>query len=162
MAASSAELLQLADAVTAALNQVAVDATGTTPGTFLQQVAAVRLYTPDFALQEMETLHVSVVPRGLVIEWQDRTSHKTTYEIDVGVEQRAQSGWTQAQVDTLCDGLMRLVEQIGDLLAKTVLQTADKRMRPVVTENAPCYDPDALRDDRLFRSVVTQGYVTQR
>jgi hypothetical protein len=132
-------VIAIADAVKTALNA----------GGFAQTFTAERLYLPVFELKDMDTLHVTVVPRGLMIELLDRSRDQHDYQVDVAVQKRLASE-NAAEVDSLMD----LVEQIGDRFRHKVLET-DPPAVCVKVENVPIYAPEHLEQLRQFTSVLT-------
>jgi hypothetical protein len=144
---AAAELIAIADAVTYELNQ----------GDFAQEFSAARMYTPDFNLSDLLELHVSVVPRAFHRVRLTRGQWQYDYQIDVTIKQRLADEQTQAATDVWCDGLMILVQQIADFLRAANL-TNYPAAKSVEGENAPAYDQDDLRQERLFTSVVSQVY----
>jgi len=90
---------KIADAVTDELNAA----------TLSQAFSVERLYQPLFELADMNTLHVTVVPRGVNILPLGRDRNAFDYMIDVAVQKKIQED--PADVDPL----MLLVEEIVDL-----------------------------------------------
>ena len=141
-----ATILTIADAVVTALNA----------GGFAQPFTAVRLYRPQFELKDMSVLHVTVVPRGLVIQTASRAIDQHDYQIDVAVQKRLGTENT-AEIDSL----MALVEQIADRFRHKVLET-DPEACWVKSENAPVYAPEHLGQLRQFTSVLTFTFRVMR
>ncbi len=141
-----ATVIAIADAVVTVLNA----------GGFAQPFTAMRLYRPQFELKDMGTLHVTVVPRGLVIQTASRGIDQHDYQIDVAVQKRLASE-DAAEIDSL----MALVEQIADRFRHKVLET-DPEACWVKSENAPLYAPEHLEQLRQFTSVLTLTYRTHR
>ena len=141
-----ATVIAIADAVVTALNA----------GGFAQPFTAVRLYRPQFELKDMGTLHVTVVPRGLLIQMASRGIDQHDYQVDVAVQKRLATEDT-AEIDSL----MALVEQIADRFRHKVLET-DPEACWVKSENAPIYAPEHLEQLRQFTSVLTLTYRTHR
>jgi hypothetical protein len=141
-----ATAIAIADAVVTALNA----------GGFAQPFTAVRLYRPQFELKDMGTLHVTVVPRGVVIQTASRGIDQHDYQIDVAVQKRLASE-DAAEIDAL----MTLVEQIGDKFRRKVLETDPPAMW-VKSEHAPIYAPEHLEQLRQFTSVVTLTFRAMR
>jgi len=134
-----AVILEIADAVVAELN-------GTS---FSVPFTAVRRYQPKFDLMEMQTLHVSVVPRSLLAAKSvDRNKASVDYLIDVGVQQK--TDMSQAALD----GLMALVEEIAAHFEGKPL-AGYAAARCMVVKNEPVYFPDHLEQLRQFTSVLT-------
>ena len=132
----AATVIEIADAVVAKLNTASLS----------QPVTAVRFYQPLFELPEMDKLHVSVVPRGIVLTQASRVSVSRDIQIDVAVQKRFSQG-DAAELDPL----LLLVEEILNLfLLKVMGQTVC-----VKAENNPVYAPEHMSELRQFTSVVT-------
>jgi hypothetical protein len=133
-----AVILEIADAVVTALNAA----------TLSQSFTAARLYVPIFDIEQMATLHVSVVPRGLSRKKLDRTRDEYDYEIDVAVQKK--TDMSQAAHDAL----MLLVEEIADQFRDAPLE-GYPGARCVGVQNVPIYAPDHMEELRQFTSVIT-------
>ncbi len=90
-----AVIIDIADSVVAQINGA----------TLSQPVVAARFYQPRFGVEEMQALHVSVVPRSITNKTLDRTHDTFDYMIDVAVQKR-----TDGSLGSL-DALMNLVEE---------------------------------------------------
>jgi hypothetical protein len=134
-----ATITDIADAVVAELNG----------HTFSQSLTAVRYYRPVFDLGEMQTLHVSVVPKGVTIERADRSRNQYDFAIDVAVQKKFSSG-DAAELDPL----MALVEEIADFFRLRRLAAYPDAVW-VRTDNVPVYAPEHLEEFRQFTSVLT-------
>jgi hypothetical protein len=137
-------IFQVADAVLAELNASPVAAEA--------KFQAQRHYRPVFELPQLKSVHVSVVPRGITIEPQDRASNSHDVAIDVAIQQRVQAG----DQGTL-DALMSLVQSIGDALRRRRLSSMQSAVW-VKTENLPIYSPEHLETKGTFTSVLTVTY----
>lgn len=133
-----ATIIQIADAVVAQLNAA----------TFSQPLAAARLYAPSFELPDMETLHVTVVPRGISSTSLDRNRDNFSYEIDLAVQKK-----TDEEQGSL-DALMTLVEEIADHFRVGPLASFPGA-RCMDVKNAPVYSQEHLDELRQFTSVLT-------
>ena len=132
-------LIDIADAVVAALNG----------GSFSQGFTAKRHYRPRFDLSEMQSLHVSVVPKGVTSEIQSRSQAAGDYQVDVGIQKKIGQ---EADLDPL----MTLVEEIADHLrfARLALPGGEQAVW-LRTESDPVYAPEHLDELRQFTSVLT-------
>lgn len=135
-------ITDIADAVTAQLNAAAGQLIA---GGF----TAVRHYRPVFDLREMNTLRVSVVPRGVAITPLNRQANQHDVQIDVAVQRKVDD----ADLASL-DELMGLVERIGELFRHRRLDGLPKAVW-VKTENKPVYSTEHLEQYRQFTSVLT-------
>ena len=134
-----ATILDIADAVVAELNG----------GSFGLPFTATRAYIPRFDLEEMATLRVTVVPKGVQITRGSRGKDQHDYRVDVGVQQK----FEQEDAAEL-DSLMGLVEQIADHFRSLALET-DPEAVCVAVENGPVYAQEHMREGRLFTSILT-------
>ena len=137
--ADAPEVVQVADAVVAALNA----------GTFSQTVAAIRAYLPQFELPEMAVLHVTVVPKSVEISGACRNAAAYDYKVDVAVQKRFQEA-TAAELDPL----LRLVEEIADHFRLRRLP-AYPAAAWIKTEHTALYAPEHMESLRQFTSVLT-------
>lgn len=136
-------IVAIADAVTAEINAGSVLPAG---------VQAERHYIPTFELKDMDTLHVSVVPRGVAIQPMGRTYCQHDVQVDVGIQQRFGDG-EQIEVDAL----MHQVEQISDLLGGKRLSQLPG-VAWLRSQNDPIYVPEHMDQLRQFTSVLTLTY----
>jgi len=133
-----ATIIQIADAVAAQLNGA----------TFSQPLTAARLYAPSFELPDMETLHVTVVPRGIASTSLDRKRDSFSYDIDLAVQKKTD------MVQASLDALMTLVEEIADHFRAEPLASFPGA-RCVDVKNVPVYSQEHLDELRQFTSVLT-------
>ncbi len=139
-------ILDIADAVVASLNA----------GSFALEFEAERKYQPAFELQDMQTLHVSVVPKSLAITTAARDSGFFDVAIDIGVQKKV-----NADESAELDALMNLVEQIADHLRMKRLDDAPNAAWLGVA-NEPVFAPEHLEQWRQFTSVLTVTYRVRR
>ncbi len=92
-------VLQVADSVTAQLNAAEFDF----------EFVAERMYVPNFDLEDMKELRVTVVPRDVELFPHDRAHNKYHCRVDVAVQKKFSKG-TNEEIDPLVD----LVEKIAD------------------------------------------------
>lgn len=132
-------VVQVAQAVTDALNA----------GTFSMPFTAQRMALPLFTLEEMQDLHVTVVPREVASSVLDRASDEDEVKVDVAVQKRTAS---VAVADV--DPLLAFVQEIADFLNRQQMGDAIWKK----TENKPVYLPEHLREKEQFTSVLTVTY----
>jgi hypothetical protein len=137
-------MIDISDAVVAELN-------GAPAGTFAQTFTAVRHYRPQFDLAELKTLQVSVVPKAIAITGLMRSANQHDVSVDVAVQKKVTPPPEGAAE---LDGLMTLVEQIGDYLRLRRL-TALPGALWTKTDNVPVYAPEHLEQKQVFTSVLT-------
>jgi hypothetical protein len=116
--------------------------------TFSQPLAASRLYAPSFELPDMETLHVTVVPRAMSSTSLDRNRDTFSYEIDLAVQKKSDMSHVSL------DALMTLVEEIADHFRAEPLGSFPGA-RCMDVKNAPVYSQEHLDELRQFTSVLT-------
>lgn len=133
-------IVELADAIVARLNSVQ----------FSRPFTAARHYRPLFDLNDLETLQVSVVPKGMTFALESRSSVSVDLALDVGVQKRIDPE-RQEEIDEL----VNLVEELGEVLKRDVDSPAAVWLS---LANEPIYAPDHLADRRVFTSVLTVKY----
>lgn len=144
-------VIDIAEHVVAAINAAALS----------QPVLAVRHYLPEFELQEMDELHVSVVPAELDEEMADRSRDRAEYKIHVAVQKRVAKQDPPGLDTAAIDGLMTLVQEIDDLFRHKPLAGLEQA-HWVKTENRPIYDPKHLRDHNQFTSLLAFTFRVMR
>ena len=139
--------INVADALVTLLNAAPVPpATGFTP-TF----TAERAYRPQFDLEELQTLRVSVVPKAIEIQTLGRRANQHDISIDVAVQQKVDVA-DSAALDTL----MALVQQIADFVRLRRIDLAGGSSAVwIKTDNTPIYSPEHLETKQVFTSVLT-------
>jgi len=141
-----AVIIDIADAIVADLNAQ----------TFGLPFTAARYYLPKFQLEDMDTLHVSVVPKEVEIIPAEGTRGAPQYDylVDVGIQKRFDADDDNADIDPLAD----LVEEIADRLTGRNLVAGAETALWITTGNSPIYAPEAMSQDRMFTSVLTLSY----
>ena len=137
-----AVITDIADAIVAELNAA----------TLSQPVTAVRHYLPQFDLKEMQTLHVTVVPKAVVLASSDRSRGQGDYSIDVAVQKKFE---TEANVEL--DPLTNLAEEIADHFRGKRLPSYPNAAW-IKTEQNVLYAPEHIDELRQFTSVLTFTY----
>lgn len=137
-------LTDIADAVASELNAH--------PETFSQPFTAQRLNLPEFDLSEMDSLHVTVVPKAVKETRISRSAVQEDFLIDVGVMKRFEN-----QVDQ--DAMLALVEQFKKFFRGRRLSQYPSAAY-VGAENDPPYDPTHLSKLRQFTGVITLTFRT--
>jgi len=137
-----AVITDVADAIVAELNAA----------TFSQPVTAARHYLAQFDLKEMQTLHVTVVPKAVVLASSDRSRGQGDYSVDVAVQKKFE---TDANVEL--DPLTNLAEKIADhFRAKRLASYPNAAW--IKTEQSVLYAPEHIEELRQFTSVLTFTY----
>ena len=135
-------MTDVADAIVAELNAV----------TLSQPVAAVRSYLPQYKLSEMQNLHVTVVPKGIVLANPDRSRSQADYSFDVAVQKKFSTG-SNEELDVLTD----LVQDIVSFFRNKRLDSFPNAVW-MKTELPLLYSPDHMDQLRQFTSVLTLTY----
>lgn len=138
----ASRIVRVADAVTAELNG----------HVFQVPFTAVRLYQPVYELQEMKALHVTVVPRGILITPLDRAKCEHDVQIDIAVQKKFAAG-TNDEIDPLMD----LVQEIADFFKQRRLASLPEAIW-IETKNVPVYAPEHMQQLRQFTSVLTLSF----
>lgn len=141
-----ATVLQIADSVTAQLNAASLT----------HDFTAERLYVPNFDLEDMQDLRVSVVPRELLILAHDRTTSKYNARIDVAVQRKFNQG-TNVEIDPL----VALVEEIADLFRLKRLDSMPEA-RCIQVEHPVIYSAEHWEQLRQFTSLLTLTFQLAR
>lgn len=133
-----ATIIDIADSVVAELNG----------HSFSQPVSAVRHYAPQFALTEMTTLHVTVVPQGISSTSLDRSRDTFEYQLDLAVQQKVDPA------NPPLDALMTLTEEIAEHFRAGGLASFPGA-RCTEVKNEPVFAPEHLTELGQFTSVIT-------
>ncbi len=139
-------LADLADAVVASLNA----------GTFSLPFVAERVAVPEVRLTEMDSLHVTVVPRRVQNEILSRNSDVHEVQVDVAVQQRVADLTNEA-----IDPLLALVEEIAAHLNRRPMAWTGPPAGSAAwrkTEFTLPYSAEHLREMKQFTSVLTVTY----
>ena len=119
---------------------------------FAMPFEAERHYKPVFDLQDMATLHVTVVPSAMSIQATTRSSFQHDVQLDVAIQKKFADG-DNAELDALMD----LVEQIADFLKQRQLAGFAGAIW-LKAENAPIYAAEHIDQFRQFTSILTLTY----
>ena len=136
-------ITDVADAIVVELNAA----------TFSQPVNAVRAYLPQYKLTEMQNLHVTVVPKGIVIANPDRSRSQSDYSFDVAVQKKFSTGSNEE-----LDALLQLVQDIVLYFRHTQRLESFPNAIWMKTEVPVLYAPDHMEQLRQFTSVLTLTY----
>ena len=135
----------IADAVAAELN-------GAEQGTFSESFTAERRVLPQFDLEDLAGLKVSVVPKAVEISGSTRSVCQYDIAVDVGIQKKLGS-----DLDAEVAALGTLVDEIADFLRRLQLAAAPWAAW-VLASNDPVYATAHLAEQRVFTSVVTVTY----
>lgn len=132
-------VIEVADALTRSLND----------REFSIPFTAERLLLPEFELGDMDTLHVTVVPKSIKMTSLGRGQMQRDVEIDVAVQMRYKEA-TSEEIDPL----MELVDEIAEAYPGRRLETMPLASCLRV-ENDPIYAPEHMQEYRQFTSLLT-------
>ena len=138
--------LQIAESVNAQLNSAELS----------RPFVAERLYVPNFDLEEMQELRVSVVPRDMQIVGHDRATSKYNVRIDVAVQQKFEHGSNDE-----IDPLVALVEEIADLFRLKRLDSMPEA-RCTQVEHPVIYSAEHWEQLRQFTRLLTLTFQLSR
>ena len=138
----ASELLQVADAVVTALNI----------GGLISPITAVRSYVPQYELQDMGVMHVTVVPSGMIQVREVKTMCVYDYAIDIAVQKRPKT-IEPADMDALTD-LTQAIAESFRLKRLDAFPTAAW----LSTAYTAIFDPDHLARFRQFTGVFTLNF----
>ena len=138
-------VIDIADAVAAELNAAP-------PDTFSQAVTAARMVLPEFDLEDLAELKVTVVPKAVEITGAARSGSQYEIAVDVGVQKKLGQ-----DLDTEVAALATLVEEISDYLCRRQLAQTPWAAWTAI-RNEPVYAPEHLAGERVFTSVLTVTY----
>jgi len=136
-------LVEVADAVKDLINT----------GTFSPVVVATRLYAPDFTLEDLANLKVSVIPRSMETTIQTREKARDDAFIDVGIQDKV--------TDNLADinPLMNLVDDIDLFLRDRIRRKLGAPANAGwIATTRTAYDLDHLEKLRVFTSILSLTY----
>ena len=132
-------VLQIADSVTAQLNVASLS----------KSFTAERLYVPNFELEDMKELRVSVVPRDVELGPLDREQNRVHARIDVAVQKKFSTG-NNSEIDPL----VAFVEEVADLFRLKRLDSFHAA-RCVKVEHSVLYSTEHWEQLRQFTSLLT-------
>ena len=145
-------IVDIADALSDDLNDEGND--------FSMDFTAARAYQALLELSEMKDLHVTVVPKGVVLAPADRSRVQHDVQVDIAVQKKlgpASDDEEEYDEQAELNGLMGLVEEIADFLKFRRLGSQPTAAW-VKTDNDPIYSQDHLERLRQFTSVLTVTY----
>jgi hypothetical protein len=145
----TAPIIDIADAVVAALNAAANPDPPVGEPAFSQPFTAVRKVLPAYELADLAGVHVTVVPKGVDVTGASRSACQHDFQVDVGVQRKL---GTDLEGETAA--MLVLVDGIATFLRRRAMAAAAW----VRSANEPVYSPDHLAEKRLFTSVLTVTY----
>lgn len=139
-------VLQVADSVVAQLNAA----------TFDHEFIAERLYVPNFNLEDLKELRVSVVPRDVELLPLDRVHNRFHCRVDIAVQKKFNKG-TNEEIDPL----VGLVEKFADLFRMKRLDSF-QAARCIKAEHNVLYSSEHWEQLRQFTSLLTLTFELAR
>ena len=141
-----AAITDVADAILAELNAAA----------FSLPFTATRSYLPRYKLEDMETLHVTVVPNKDTVLPGDRGKSRHDYELDVAVQKKLTTA-DNAEIDPL----VTLTEEIADYFRGKRLALLPSAVWGTTAVRA-IYAPEHLVELGQFTSLLTFTFRVMR
>lgn len=139
-AATPATVIQIAESVVAEINA----------GDYSKKNLSVqRLYVPDFDLEDMKELRVTVVPREVEYLPLDRATNKFHATIDVAIQKKFTKGDAKE-----IDPLIFFVEELADYFRLKRLNSY-VAARCIKVENAVLYSTEHWTQFNQFTSLLT-------
>lgn len=135
-------IIDIADAVVASLNA----------GVFSQQFTAHGRYRPVMDLPQLQTLHVTVVPRDVTITSAGRNCVQRDCRIDIAVQKKVDQE-DLAEIDSLMNLMEEIIEHFQEHRLDDYPDAGLVRI-----ENAPIYSVEHMDQHQVFTSVVTLTY----
>jgi len=120
---------------------------------FSQAFTAQRHYRPQFGLEELAALRVSVVPRSLTLATASRAKSTWEVAVDVAIQRRLQDPGNIPESDTL----VSLVEEVIAFFDGRRLGACPQATF-IGVENDPAYAVEHIDELSVFTSVVTVRY----
>jgi len=117
---------------------------------------ATRTYLPRYKLEDMDTLHVTVVPKTDTVLAGDRGKSRHDYQLDVAVQKKLEAA-DNAEIDPL----VTLTEEIADYFRGKRLALLPSAVWGT-TEVRAIYDPEHLVELGQFTSLVTFTFRVMR
>ena len=140
MTTPQSTVIQIADSVVAEINA----------GDFSKKsLSAQRLYVPNFDLEDMKELRVTVVPREVEYLPLDRVSNKYHATIDVAIQKKFSKGDAKE-----IDPLVLFVEELADYFRLKRLNSY-VAARCIKVENAVLYSTEHWTQFNQFTSLLT-------
>lgn len=144
-----ATIIDIADATVSQIQSAAVTLD-------IDPANVARIYIPQWDLEDLGELRISVVPRVMEFMPLDRATNKLHGIIDVAVQKKC-----SGRDESLIDPLVTLVEQIADLFRLKRLD-AFVAARCVKVEQAVLVSQEHWQELNLFTSLITLTFETAR
>ena len=154
--------ITIADAVVKTLNEAPAKTFSSdafdndNDGKLVRSFIAVRYYVPAFTLEELKTLHVSVIPKSVAEQINTRNTTQGEYQVDIAVQKHVDPSDLSA-----VDALMSFVQEITDYFRFKRLEDCESAIW-IATLNQPIYGTEHMTNDRLFTSVLTLTFQVER
>lgn len=131
--------------------------------TFSKSFTAARGWLPEFTLEELETLKVTVVPRTVDVTRAARHLIEEDFIVDIGIQKRLEGDPAKspsiAEVDPWADLTEEILRFCFDP-ANAIVLTGIDRVIPISI--ARDYIPEHLSDKRTFSAVIAVTYRVHR
>jgi hypothetical protein len=148
----AAVIVEIAEAVLAVLSGANLS----------QAFTAKRAYAPVAAQEAMDTLEVTVIPFEESMTPLSRRDDNFDYVVRIGIQRRIGKGlMTNDAINTACDSLLLLAEEIKDLFRSKTLEgytTASS----VDTATLALFIPEHTDQHRVFTSIIALTFRKSR
>ncbi len=141
-----ATVLNVADAIVQTLSAA----------TLSQPITVERLYVPNYRIEDVSDLKVTVVPREVTVASLDRRRDWQEVAIDIAVQKKFDEG-DAAEIDPL----VALVEEIAELFKHSRLDSFPAAMW-VKTQHVVLYSTEHWEQYRQFTSLLTVSFRVTR
>jgi hypothetical protein len=144
-------IADIADAVVADLNE----------GTFSQELNAVRRWVAKWALTDLSTLRVTVVPGPSSYEPLDRRRDDQRHEMDIAVQKRVVPE-KNSEIDPLVGLLEEFIEHFRSRELTAGAKAVKCTRRQTVPGSAAAVAQEHLEDFRTFTGVVRTTWLVRQ
>lgn len=140
-----ATINELAEAVTHELNTAALT----------MDFNAVKRFRPIIKRRDLDGLSVQVVPESKAQEDISRGSKRNAFNINIGIQKPLDNSASDDEAEI--GELMIFAEAVADYMAGRELAQLPAASW-ISFDLDPIYDPEAIDESRIFRSVITLAY----
>lgn len=124
---------------------------------FSQKFTAKRVYIPLADLKDLKNLLVEVAPHSTKARKLNRAQSQYDYAVQIGIRKKVEFD----DLDSI-DALMTLKQEIGDWFNAREQMNLVAGLTQLFLDNPQSYNPEKLKDESTFQTVLTIGYVASR
>jgi hypothetical protein len=147
-----AVMVEIAEAVLAVLNGASLS----------QSFVATRAYAPVQAQEALDTLEITVIPLEESMAQLSRRDDNFDYVVRIGIQRRIGKGaMTNDAINTACDSLLLLAEEIKDLFRSKTLE-GYAAASSVDTSTLALFIPEHTDQHRVFTSIIALTFRKSR